>query len=93
MGVQVEIDAGAVKALNRGGSLLPAGILKANGEFERGDTVNIVTHDGRIVAVGLINYGSVEIGKICGAQSGEIETRLGYTFGDEAVHRNNMILM
>jgi glutamate 5-kinase len=90
---EVEIDAGAVKALNRGGSLLPAGILKANGEFERGDTVNIVTHDGRIVAVGLINYGSVEIGKICGAQSGEIETRLGYTFGDEAVHRNNMILM
>lgn len=90
---EVVIDAGAVQALSRGGSLLPAGVTQLKGSFERGDAVKVVTADKKSVAVGLTNYGTADLQKICGKQSTEIETVLGFTFGDEVIHRDHMVLL
>jgi len=90
---EVQVDSGAAKALLRGGSLLPAGVLVVSGSFEHGDTVRVTAPDGRALAVGLTGYASDDLARICGRQSGEIESILGYTFGDEVIHRNNMILL
>jgi glutamate 5-kinase len=89
----IEIDAGAANALEKGGSLLPVGILSYTGEFERGDTVHIVNPAGEEIAMGLVNYNSRDLGQLCGQQSAEIEAILGYTFGDEVIHHNNMLLL
>jgi glutamate 5-kinase len=89
---EVVIDAGAARALAHGGSLLPAGLVRVSGDFERGDTVRVVGPDGRVIAAGLSSYPAEDLTQICGKQSSAIEGVLGYTFGDEAVHRNNMIL-
>ena len=90
----VVIDAGAVGALcERGRSLLPAGIVGVEGKFERGDTVQIVDTTRRELARGLTAYGSNDLRQIAGAHSHEIAQRLGYTYGDEAVHRNNLVLL
>jgi glutamate 5-kinase len=91
--IEIAVDAGAVQALSRGGSLLPAGVRSASGIFERGDTVRITAPDGQAVAVGLSSYSSADLAQLCGRRSSEIETILGYTFGDEIIHRNNMILL
>jgi len=90
---EIRVDAGAARALAHGGSLLPAGVIEASGEFERGDTVRITNQDGRVLAVGLAGYASSDLASLCGRQSADIETILGYTFGDEVIHRNNMILL
>lgn len=90
---EIQVDAGAARALAHGGSLLPAGVLAVSGEFERGDTIRITVQDGRALAVGLAGYASSDLAQLCGRQSNEIETILGYTFGDDVVHRNNMILL
>lgn len=90
---EIRVDAGAARALTRGGSLLPAGVVSLTGVFEHGDTVRIISPDGRAVAVGLTGYSSDDLLKLCGRQSAEIETILGYTFGDEVIHRSNMILL
>jgi len=90
---EVGVDAGAARALAHGGSLLPAGVVCTTGEFERGDTIRITTVEGRALAVGLTSYSSSDLARLCGKQSSEIETILGYTYGDEIVHRNNMILL
>lgn len=90
---ELAVDAGAARALARGGSLLPAGVTGVNSEFERGDTVRVAGPDGRGVAVGLCNYASADLLQVCGKQSSEIEGILGFTFGDEVIHRNNMVLL
>lgn len=90
---EISVDRGAAGALARGGSLLPAGITRVSGSFERGDTVRIASEDGRALAVGLVSYPSADLSQLCGKQSAEIEGTLGYTFGDEVIHRNNMILV
>ena len=82
-----------MQALSRGGSLLPAGVTQINGNFERGDAVKVVTVDKKPVAVGLSNYGTADLQKLCGKQSAEIESVLGYTFGDEVIHRDHMVLL
>lgn len=88
------IDAGAVRALSeQGRSLLPAGIVGVEGDFERGDTVTVMDHNHLELARGLTAYNSADLQRIAGAQSSEITDRLGYTYGDEAVHRNNLILL
>jgi glutamate 5-kinase len=89
----LQVDAGAVNALLQGGSLLPVGIAAVEGKFDRGDTAAIKSIDGREIAVGLVNYSSVEIKKITGRKSAEIEQTLGYTLGDEVIHRNNLFLL
>jgi glutamate 5-kinase len=87
------VDGGAVRALRRGGSLLPVGVSEVTGDFERGDTVRVADTDGKILALGLSNYSSRDLITFRGMQSGQIEPLLGYTFGDEVIHRNHMILL
>ena len=90
---RVMIDDGAAKALaTQNRSLLPAGIQKVEGEFGRGDLVRIC--DGRNVQVGcgLANYTAAELEKIKGLKSAEILRLLGYKYGDEAVHRNDLMM-
>ncbi len=91
---EVFVDAGAALALReKNRSLLPAGITGVNGEFSRGDIVYITGHEGRRIACGIANYGSEDIARIRGAQSGDIESTLGYQYGQEVVHRNNLVLL
>jgi glutamate 5-kinase len=86
------IDAGAVSALARGRSLLPAGVVKVSGPFDRGDSVNIVGPDGKTIGCGVANYSAADLGRIKGCRSVQITQILGYNFGDEIVHRNNLVL-
>ena len=90
---EIEVDAGAARALAHGGSLLPAGMVRVTGDFGRGDTVRVIAADGRVLAVGLAGYAAEDLARLCGKQSAQIEALLGYTFGDEVIHRNNMILL
>ncbi len=88
------IDDGAVKALVDGGkSLLPSGILSINGDFETGDAVYCIDVKGNRIAKGLTNYSSTEIEKIKGRKTKEIEEILGYKYSDEAIHRDNLVLL
>ncbi len=90
----VVIDAGAVKALcHRGRSLLPAGIVAIVGSFQRGDTISIVDDERHELARGLTAYNCDDLRRIAGCHSHEIEGKLGYTYGDEVIHRNNMVLL
>jgi glutamate 5-kinase len=87
------VDSGAVRALRRGGSLLPVGVTTVTGDFERGDTVRVADAEGKVLALGLSNYAARDLVNFFGKQSNEIEGLLGYTFGDEVIHRNHMILL
>ena len=88
------IDDGAVKALKEAGkSLLPSGIISTDGEFDVGDAVYCVDFRGTRVAKGLINYSSSEIKKIRGKKTSQIEDILGYKYSDEAIHRDNLVLI
>ena len=87
------IDKGAKIALLNGGSLLPVGIIELKGKFGRGDTVRISMSDGEIISLGLVNYSAIDLKKIIGHHTDEIEEILGYTFGEEVIHRNDMVLL
>jgi glutamate 5-kinase len=87
------IDDGAAHALLHGGSLLPVGVKQVEGSFQRGDAVRVIALSGREVAVGLVNYSARDLERLCGHHSTEIEAVLGYTFGDEVIHRNNLMLL
>ncbi|GIV67731.1 glutamate 5-kinase [Caldilinea sp.] len=88
------VDEGAAFAIcHKGRSLLPAGIRKVEGNFLRGDTVLILDGERRELARGIASYTAADLRKIAGCRSDEIETILGYTYGDVAVHRNDMILL
>jgi glutamate 5-kinase len=89
----ISIDDGALHALRRGSSLLPVGVTTIGGKFERGDTIQVLNALGRDSARGIVNYDSDDLARICRHQSSEIETILGYTYGDEVIHRNNLILL
>lgn len=87
------IDDGAVIALkSEGKSLLPSGITKVEGEFERGSAVDVCDHYGRIFAKGLVNYSARELRQIQGHSTGDIEKILGYKYYDEVIHRDNLVL-
>lgn len=91
---RVVVDTGAVHALrDLGRSLLPAGVVAAEGPFERGDTVTVVTGDGDRVAFGITNYDHLDVERIRGHKSEAIPSILGHTFGSEVVHRNNLVLL
>lgn len=90
----IEVDEGAKDALlERGRSLLPAGIVGVTGSFQRGDTVIIQAQDGAELARGLVQYSSDDLRRIAGHQSDGIEAVLGYTYGAAAVHRNDLIIL
>ena len=87
------IDAGAVTALERGRSLLPAGVINVKGPFDRGDSVNIVGPEGKPIGCGVANYSAADLARIKGCRSAEITAILGYNFGDEVIHRNNVVML
>ena len=88
---KIFIDDGAIKALTNGKSLLPAGIIKIEGKFSKGDNVLIVNNSGNEVAKGLTSFNSDEINKIKGLKTDEIEKLLGYFSKSEIVHRDDMV--
>jgi glutamate 5-kinase len=91
---KVGIDPGAEKALlDRGKSLLPSGIVAVEGDFSRGECVEITGGANRPIARGIVNYSSADIDKIKGSKSIEIERRLGYKYTEEVIHRDNMVLL
>ena len=87
------VDAGAVKALvEKNRSLLPAGIVRVDGNFAPGDIVAIVTPDGEtIVARGLSNYAAADVDKIKGKKTAQVRELLGEAAYDEVVHRDNLV--
>ncbi len=89
---QLLLDAGAVKALSQGKSLLPIGVVEVLGDFERGAAVACVSPDGVEVARGLVNYGSSDSRRIARRASSEIEDILGYIDEAEIIHRDNLVL-
>jgi glutamate 5-kinase len=88
----VVVDAGAVAALGRGKSLLPAGVVQIEGAFERGDAVLVKDDGGREVARGLIAYSAADASQILGHKSREIEALLGYRGREELIHRDDLVL-
>ena len=90
---QLFIDNGASNAiLKNGRSLLPSGIKSIKGEFKRGDAVEIVDINDRIIAKGLVNYNTSEVSRISGINSDKIRTVLGYSGDPEVIHRDNLVI-
>jgi glutamate 5-kinase len=90
---QLTVDEGAAKALQRGGSLLPVGLIAVQGSFDRGDTVRVALENGTEIARGIVNYDSQDLAQIVRCPSDEIESILGYHFGDEVIHRSDLVLL
>lgn len=94
----IEIDAGAARALlEDGASLLPSGILDAQGSFQRGDMVELACagEDGQLgpFARGITQYGAAEIVRIARCHTGDINARLGYSYGVNVVHRDDLAML
>ena len=89
---KLRLDAGAVKALREGKSLLPIGVVEVLGEFERGAAVACLSPEGVEVARGLVNYSSSDSRRIAHRNSTEIEELLGFINETEIIHRDNLIL-
>ena len=88
----VVLDDGAVQALGAGKSLLPAGIVTVEGDFQRGDAVIVKTGDGRELGRGLVAYSAEDAKRIIGYKTSEIESLLGYRGRDEMIHRDDLVL-
>jgi glutamate 5-kinase len=89
----IAIDAGALGALLDGRSLLPAGVVRTLGRFERGDTVSILAPDGNECARGISAYSDADAARIMGRKSSEIESILGFRGRDEMVHRDDLVIL
>ena len=86
------VDAGAKQALLKNASLLPSGILNTHGDFNRGDVIYIADENGENpFACGITNYSSNDVKQISGKQSTVIEASLGYNYGEEIIHRDNLV--
>ncbi len=90
---ELHVDEGAVRALQAGRSLLPAGVLRVQGQFDRGDAVVVCDPAGGEVARGLTAYSSADAALICGRRSTELEPLLGYRGRDEMIHRDDLVLV
>jgi glutamate 5-kinase len=88
----IHVDAGAAKALRAGKSLLPAGVVRIEGRFDRGDAVVVRDDAGLELARGLIAYGSDDARRVCGHRSRDLEAILGYRGRDEMIHRDDLVL-
>ncbi|MGD1880477.1 MAG: glutamate 5-kinase, partial [Kiloniellaceae bacterium] len=89
---RVTVDAGALKALNSGKSLLPAGVTAVEGNFDRGDAVVVCDPAGQEVARGLAAYAAADARRIMGHKSREIEAVLGYRGREELIHRDDLVV-
>jgi glutamate 5-kinase len=88
----LHVDEGAAKALRAGKSLLPAGVTKVDGKFERGDAVLVRDAAGVELARGLSAYSSEDARRARGCRSHELEAILGYRGRDELIHRDDLVL-
>ncbi len=89
---EIRLDAGAVRAMRSGKSLLPAGVAAVTGSFSRGDAVVLADPDGRTIGRGLIAYDADEARLIAGRNSREIEAIVGYPGRAEMIHRDDLVL-
>lgn len=93
-GAALVVDEGARRALvEQERSLLPAGVREVRGDFARGDVVEVVSERGELLACGIANYGAPDCRRIAGARSDRFMEMLGHHYGDEAVHRNNLVVL
>ncbi|OYY69259.1 MAG: glutamate 5-kinase [Sphingomonadales bacterium 17-56-6] len=90
---RIRIDDGAVQALKSGSSLLPAGALSVEGEFKRGDVIDISADDDTAIARGLSEYDAVDAARICGHRSSELAAILGTVPRSVLVHRDQLVLL
>ncbi len=88
---EVIIDLGAIKAINNGKSLLPAGVKKINGSFEKGDHILVKDENNNECARGLASFSSIEIEKIKGSHSSKIKNILGYSSREEIIHKDDLV--
>ena len=88
---EIFIDHGALRAINNGKSLLPAGITEIKGNFEKGDHILIKDPNNTECARGLTSFSSFEIEKIKGSHSSEIKNILGYASRDEIIHKDDLV--
>jgi glutamate 5-kinase len=89
---EIRLDAGAVRAMTSGKSLLPAGVTSVSGSFSRGDAVMLLNPEGRVIGRGLIAYDADEAQLIAGRNSREIEAIVGYPGRAEMIHRDDLVL-
>ncbi|QKD01278.1 glutamate 5-kinase [Mesorhizobium loti] len=89
---RLTVDAGAVGALTSGKSLLPAGVKLVSGNFSRGDTVAILSPEGREIARGLVAYDAADAVRIAGLKTAEIENVLGYEARSAMIHRDDLVV-
>lgn len=88
------VDAGAAQALiKHGKSLLPVGVTAVEGRFERGETVRVVDSEGTEIGRGITNYGADSLMRIRGLRSDQIKVVLGYDYGAEVVHRDDLVVV
>ncbi|MGE9809617.1 MULTISPECIES: glutamate 5-kinase [unclassified Janibacter] len=91
---QVVVDGGAVRALvERGTSLLAAGVTGVTGTFHEGDPVDVVGPDGAVVARGLVNYSARAIPRLAGRSTAELSEELGSGFEREVIHRDDLVIL
>lgn len=88
---RLTVDAGAVAALGRGHSLLPAGVARVEGEFSRGDTILVLDERGREVARGLVAYDAKDARAVAGLRTEAIEAVLGYAPRAAMIHRDDLV--
>jgi glutamate 5-kinase len=89
---EVYVDAGAAHALRGGKSLLPAGVTRVSGNFERGDALVVRDAQGLEIARGLSAYSSDDVQRLQGRKSADIEGLLGYRGRDEIIHRDDLVI-
>ncbi|MGL6258212.1 glutamate 5-kinase [Vibrio sp. WXL210] len=90
----IVIDQGAVKALSdTGSSLLAKGVTRISGTFSRGDVAQVVSAQGELVAKGIVSYSSQDLGKLIGKHSKDFISILGYDYGAEVIHRDDLVLI
>ena len=89
----LRIDAGACAALLRGASLLPGGVRHVEGDFRRGDVIEILAEAGQLLARGQAQYNAVDGARIAGRHSREIEAVLGFRYDEAMIHRDDLVLL
>ena len=89
---KITIDDGATKAITKGYSILPAGIVSTEGVYEKGDLIKIIDQNKTFIGTGLTHFNNSEVELIKGSKSENIETILGYRGKDEVVHRDDLVL-
>ncbi|WP_206355543.1 glutamate 5-kinase [Vibrio maerlii] len=90
----IVIDDGATNAvINKGSSLLAKGVVRVSGEFSRGGVIRVLNAQGKLIARGISSYSSQDLAKISGKHSKDITDILGYDYGSEVIHRDDLVVI